>query len=43
VLPRLHEAQVGDEDTVFQAGLENAFSLFRPDLFGIDQNLYHSR
>jgi hypothetical protein len=42
VLPRLHEAQVGDEDTVFQAGLENAFSFFRPDLFGIDQNRYHS-
>jgi hypothetical protein len=42
VLPRPHEAQVGDEDTVFQTGLENAFSLFRPDLFGIDQDRYHS-
>jgi len=43
VLPRLHEAQVGDEDTVFQACLKNAFPFVRLDLSGIDRDLYHSR
>lgn len=43
VLPRLHEAQVGDEDTVLQACLKNAFPIVRLDLFGIHHDLYHSR
>jgi len=42
MLPGLHEAQIGDEDPVFETSLENGLSFLRLELLFIDNQFDHN-